>query len=74
MSFIDELVASQKAENEKLKELLKELAHAPVHVDEYALQEISCIFCTPFEDEKGRVHHAPTCLVERAKAALEGKL
>jgi hypothetical protein len=57
-------------EVEEMRALLKEVAQAPVHVDDYCLPELSCMFCRPTEDNGGIPHHAPTCVVERAKKLL----
>jgi hypothetical protein len=57
-------------ELEELRELLKEVAQAPVFVEAYATKELSCMFCRPTEDNGGIPHHAPTCVVERAKKLL----
>ena len=58
---------------ELLEEMLREVAQAPVHVDVYALDELSCVFCEPYQDEQGGAHHASTCVVARAKELLEGE-
>jgi len=57
-------------ELDDLLELVKEVAQTPVHVEAYATKELWCMFCQPTEDDRGIPHHAPTCVVERAKELL----
>jgi hypothetical protein len=64
----------QREHMEALEQLVREVADAPVHVDEYSLKELSCVFCEPTQDVDGYPHHAATCVVERAKALLSETL